>query len=81
MLWWIVPRIAAVLAGFYLSWWSYRLFTNPFIACDTPSRKLVGRLVRDLCESKQADMAGVILALLAVASFLFAFWPRRRGDA
>lgn len=81
MLWLVAPRIAAVLAGIYSSWWSYRLFTNPFVACDNPGRRLVARTVESLCNSKQTEFAGVLVALSAALLFLFAFWPRRRSGA
>ena len=76
-----VVRLIAFAAGLYQSWWSYRLFTNPFVACDHPGWRILDQLVSSFCESKQTDSAGVAVGVSATLAFLFAFWPRRRRDA
>ena len=74
-------RVWMFAGGIYACWWSYRLFTNPFVACEHPDRKISGRVISSLCESKHTDVAGVVVAVLAMLLFAVACWPRRRGDA
>ena len=74
-------RIWAFLGGVYAGWRSYRLFTNPFVACEHPASGITNRLIAGLCESKQTDAAALLLAVAAVALLVMACWPRRRSDA
>lgn len=74
-------RLWFFAGSLYFIWWSYRLITNPFVACAQPAGKIPGRWVSDICASIGNGWAAAVIAVFGILLAVVAVWPRHHADA
>ncbi|GAA5073910.1 hypothetical protein [Lysobacter panacisoli] len=73
----LTTRLWCLAASVVVFWKSYRLFTNPFVAC---AEKNGYSVASDICASNGSTTAAVYFGLLGAALVGAALWPGKRQD-
>jgi hypothetical protein len=74
-------RFSAIACSVAAAWRSYRLFTNPFVACEPGGFRIPGRWIADICEKNGSDAAGCFMAVWAAILLVLAILPFGRKRA
>lgn len=74
----LTTRPWCLAASVLVLWKSYRLFTNPFVACVEQGGYSVAN---DICASNGSTTAAVFFGLLGAALAGAALWPGKHPDA